>query len=73
MARDIARTEEYAVSPRQRKKVEMPFAHLHRILGLSRLRLQGPNGTRGEFYLAAAQNHRKLAKLVLPHTPAPAS
>lgn len=28
MARDIARTEAYATSRRQRKKVEMLFAHL---------------------------------------------
>ncbi|MGG5890653.1 transposase [Falsiroseomonas sp. HC035] len=73
MARDIARTEEYAVSRRQRKKVEMLFAHLKRILGLSRLRLRGPNGARDEFHLAAAaQNLRKLAKLLPLPTPAPA-
>jgi hypothetical protein len=73
MARDIAKTEEYAVSRRQRKKVEMLFAHLKRILGLGRLRLRGPNGARDEFHLAAAaQNLRKLAKLVPLPTPAPA-
>lgn len=71
-ARDIAKTEAYVVSRRQRKKVEMLFAHLKRILGLDRLRLRGPNGARDEFLLAAtAQNLRKLAKL-LPPTPAPA-
>ena len=65
MARDIAKTEDYAVSRRQRKKVEMLFAHLKRILKLDRLRLRGPNGARDEFHLAAtAQNLRKLAKLV---------
>jgi transposase len=74
MARDIATTGEYAVSRRQRKKVEMLFAHLKRILGLSRLRLRGPNGARDEFqFAAAAQNLRKLAKLVPPPKPAPAS
>jgi hypothetical protein len=31
-ARDIAKTEQYAVSMRLRKKVEMLFAHLKRIL-----------------------------------------
>ena len=72
MARDIAKTEAYVVSRRQRKKVEMLFAHLKRILGLDRLRLRGPNGARDEFLLAAtAQNLRKLAKL-RPLTPAPA-
>ncbi len=71
MARDIAKTEAYTVSRRQRKKVEMLFAHLKRTLGLSRLRLRGPNGARDEFHLAAAsQNLRKLAKLVPLPTPA---
>jgi transposase len=65
MARDIARTEAYAVSRRERKKLEMLFAHLKRILGLDRLRLRGPLGARDEFHLAAtAQNLRKLAKLI---------
>ena len=54
-----------AVSRRLRKKVEMLFAHLKRILKLDRLRLRGPNGARDEFLLAAtAQNLRKLAKLI---------
>jgi hypothetical protein len=44
MARDIARTEAYLVSRRERKKVEMLFAHLKRILKLDRLRLRGPTG-----------------------------
>jgi transposase len=65
MARDIAKTEAYRTSRRQRKKVEMLFAHLKRILRLDRLRLRGPCGARDEFLLAAtAQNLRKLAKLV---------
>ena len=70
-ARAIAKTAAYAISRRERKKVEMLFAHLKRILGLDRLRLRGPNGARDEFLLAAtAQNLRKLAKLV--PLPAPA-
>lgn len=65
MARDIAKTDAYVVSRCQRKKVEMLFAHLKRILKLDRLRLRGPNGARDEFLLAAtAQNLRKLAKLI---------
>ena len=64
MARDIAKTDEYETSCRNRKKVEMLFAHLKRILKLGRLRLRGPNGAKDEFLLAAtAQNLRKLAKL----------
>jgi hypothetical protein len=65
MARVIAKSREGQVSRRLRKKVEMLFAHLKRILKLDRLRLRGPNGARDEFLLAAtAQNLRKLAKLI---------
>ncbi len=67
-ARDVARalagTPAYERSRHRRKKVEMLFAHLKRILRLGRLRLRGPSGARDEFLLAAtAQNLRKLAKL----------
>src|SRR6478735_6203311 len=65
MARAIAKSWEGHVSRRLRKKVEMLFAHLKRILKLDRLRLRGPKGARDEFLLAAtAQNLRKLAKLI---------
>ena len=46
IARDIAMTDAYVTSRRQRKKVEMLFAHLKRILKLDRLRLRGPNGAK---------------------------
>ena len=70
MARDIAATDAYVTSRRERKKVEMLFAHLKRILRLDRLRLRGPNGARDEFHLAAtAQNLRKLAMLIPMPTP----
>ena len=74
VARDIARTDAYVVSRRERKKVEMLFAHLKRILRLDRLRLRGPCGARDEFLLAAtAQNLRKMARLIpLQVAPAPA-
>jgi hypothetical protein len=67
-ARDVARalvgTPEFERSRHRRKKVEMLFAHLKRILQLRRLRLHGPNGAHDEFLLAAtAQNLRKLARL----------
>ena len=73
MARDIAATDAYVTSRRQRKKVEMLFAHLKRILKLDRLRLRGPNGAKDEFLLAAtAQNFRKMAKLItMSPLPAP--
>jgi hypothetical protein len=65
LARNIAKTAAYVTSRRQRKKVEMCFAHLKRILKLDRLRLRGPCGARDEFLLAAtAQNLRKMARLI---------
>ena len=52
-------------SRHDRKRVEMLFAHLKRILRLGRLRLRGPRGAQFEFTLAAiAQNLRRLAKFV---------
>jgi transposase len=68
-ARDIARalagTDAFEQSRRERKRAEMLFAHLKRILRLGRLRLRGPRGAQDEFTLAAiAQNLRRLAKLV---------
>lgn len=72
-ARDIAKTDAYLTSRRERKKVEMLFAHLKRILRLGRLRLRGPCGARDEFLLAAtAQNLRKMAKLIAMPLPIPA-
>lgn len=69
VARAIATTEAYGRTRRDRKKVEMLFAHLKRILRLGRLRLRGPNGAQFEFTLAAiAQNLRRLAKLTV-HPP----
>ena len=73
MARDIASTDAYVTSRRERKKVEMLFAHLKRILKLDRLRLRGPSGARDEFHLAAtAQNLRKMARLIPMSAPIPA-
>jgi len=67
-ARDVARaltqTTAYQQSRHERKKVEMLFAHLKRILRFDRLRLRGLTGANDEFILAAtAQNLRRLAKL----------
>ena len=65
MARKIAKSWEGGQSRRLRKKIEMLFAHLKRILNLGLLRLRGPNGAHDEFLLAAtAQNLRKLAKMI---------
>jgi Transposase DDE domain. len=63
-ARQCTASEFNPKAQARRKKVEMFFAHLKRILGLGRLRLRGPCGVQDEFTLAAiAQNLRKLAKL----------
>jgi transposase len=73
LARDLSLTDAYLTSRRERKKVEMLFAHLKRILKLDRLRLRGPNGAKDEFLMAAtAQNLRKLAKLIPMTQPATA-
>jgi transposase len=71
VARALAKTEAFEQSRRERKRVEMLFAHLKRILRLGRLRLRGPRGAQDEFTLAAiAQNLRRLAKLVVRPPPA---
>jgi len=72
--RDVARallgTEAFEQSRRDRKRVEMLFAHLKRILRLGRLRLRGPRGAQFEFTLAAiAQNLRRRAKLLARSPP----
>jgi transposase len=78
VARAITETDAYHQSCNERKKVEMLFAHLKRILKLDRLRLRGMSGARDEFLLAAtAQNLRRMAKLLsrapsLPGVTAPA-
>lgn len=71
VARRIATTEQYKRSRCERKKIEMLFAHMKRILRLHRLRLRGLSGARDEFTLVVAvQNLRRLAMLV-PQGPPP--
>jgi transposase len=63
--RALANTEAFQRSRRERKKVEMRFAHMKRILRLDRLRLRGLSGVRDEVLLTAtAQNLRRLVKLL---------
>src|SRR5262245_46359492 len=74
VARALAKTEAFEQSCRDRKRIEMLFAHLKRILRLGRLRLRGPRGAQFEFTLAAiAQNLRRLAKLMARPPPTPAA
>ncbi len=73
VARAVAKTHLYKQSRKDRKKVEMLFAHLKRILNLRRLRLRGSSGAHDEFLLAAiAQNLRRMAKRLCPPVPIPA-
>src|ERR1700716_1129076 len=44
VARALAKTKAFEQSCRERKRIEMLFAHLKRILRLGRLRLRGPRG-----------------------------
>ena len=65
VARAVAQTPAYKKTRRQRKKVEMLFAHMKRILKMDRLRLRGMSGAHDEFLLTATvQNLRRMAKLL---------
>ena len=67
VARALAKTEAFEQSRRERKKVEMCFAHMKRIFKLDRLRLRGLSGAKDEVLLTAiAQNLRRLVKYPLP-------
>ena len=75
-ARDVARapakTKAFEQPCGDRKRVEMLFAHLKRILRFGHLRLRGPRGAKDEFMHAAiAQNLRRLAKFVARPPPLP--
>lgn len=70
--RALKGTEAFEHSARERKKVEMLFAHLKRNLGLRRLRLRGLTGAKDEFLLAATvQNLKKLVRLCANGPPEP--
>jgi Transposase DDE domain len=62
VARKLGKTRRYRQSRNDRKKVEVLFAHMKRILRVDRLRLRGRSGAHDEFLLTAiAQNLRRLA------------
>jgi len=72
--RALANTEAFQQSSRERKKVEMRFAHMKRIFRLDRLRLRGLSGARDEVLLTAiAQNLRRLTKLLCRPPPSGAA
>jgi len=65
VAHAVAQTPAYKKIRRQRKKVEMLFAHMKRILKMDRLRLRGMSGAHDDFLLTATvQNLRRMAKLL---------
>ena len=73
--RALANTDAFQQSRRERKKIEMQFAHMKRIFKLDRLRLRGLSGAKDEVLLTAtAQNLRRLAKFLYraPREPCPA-
>ena len=70
--RGLAHTDAFEQSRRERKKVEMRFAHMKRIFKLDRLRLRGLSGAKDEVLLTAtAQNLRRLVKFLCRAPPAP--
>jgi len=70
--RAIMKTDAYAQSACDRKKIEALFGEAKRVLGFTRLRLRGPTGARDEFLLTAiVQNLKRLAKLAAIPPPAP--
>jgi transposase len=74
VARALAKTKAFEQSRRERKKVEMCFAHMKRIFRLDRLRLRGLSGAKDEVLLTAtAQNLRRLVKFLCRPPPSAAA
>src|ERR1700689_2450982 len=72
--RALANTAAFQQSRLERKKIEMRFAHMKRILRLDRLRLRGLSGVKDEVLLTAtAQNLRRLVKFIYRPPPVAAA
>src|SRR5947207_9594746 len=64
-ADEVAKTPEFAVALRKRRKVEALFSQLKNLIGLRRLRLRRIKFVREQFYLAAvAQNLKRLVRFL---------
>src|SRR5215468_2095524 len=63
-ARERAVTPEFGIASRARKKVEALFAELKNQIGLRRLRLRRLKFVREQFFLAAAQNLKRLVRFL---------
>ncbi|MFT7547912.1 MAG: hypothetical protein ACI9VI_001753 [Candidatus Azotimanducaceae bacterium] len=63
-ARTVYESEAYLESAKERKKVELLFAHMKRHRGFQRLRMRGIKSANDAFLLVAnRQNLRRMAKL----------
>jgi transposase len=72
VVRSLAQTPAYEQSRKDRKKVEVLFAHMKRILKMDRLRLRGLTGAKDEFLLTATvQNLRRMVKYLGTGPPRP--
>jgi transposase len=64
-AAEVAKTPEFVVALRKRRKVEALFSELKNLIGLRRLRLRRIKFVREQFYLAAvAQNLKRLVRFL---------
>ena len=71
-ARERAKTPEFDMALRARRKVEALFAELKNRIGLRRLRLRRIGFAREQFFLAAAaQNLKRLVRFLARTTPPP--
>ena len=74
VARALRKTDAFVQASNDRKKVEMLFGHMKRILKLDRLRLRGLTGAEDEFLLVAtAQNLRRLGQWLGHGPPLPST
>ena len=65
VARDLAQSDAYACSKRERNKVEALFSELKLRVGLRRVRLRRLWNVAEQFYLAAtAQNLKRLVRFL---------
>ena len=63
-AREMANLPEFAKAQRERRNVEVLFPELKNQIGLRRLRLRRLKFVREQFFLAAAQNLRRLVRFL---------
>ena len=72
-AYQVAKTPEFAIALKKRRKVEALFSELKNRIGLRRLRLRRLKFVREQFYLAAAAQNLKRLMRYLSFRPEPAT